>query len=143
MSPPALQFDHVLLISEDPEAAVAWYRDVLGGQIIASCNIRGAPQIAVAFGSVTILIRGKRQGEEPGQKNSRTHFADYVSHDQWGTDHFGFSIRGDLPTFCETLKARGAQFSVTPCEFLPGRTIAYLKAPDGVTVELTNAHSYG
>ena len=131
MSPPALQFDHVHLISEDPEAA-AWYRDLL----------RGAPQIAVAFGSVSILIRGKRQGKEPGGKNALTHFADYVSHNQWGADHFGFSICGDLPTYCETLKARGAQFSVSPYEFLPGRAIAYLKAPDGVTVELKDTQSY-
>ena len=143
MSPPALQFDHVHLISEDPGAAAAWYRELLGSEIIAPCKIRSAPQIAVAFDSVSILIRGKRQGKEPGGKNALTHFADYVSHNQWGTDQFGFSIRGDLLTYCETPKARGAQFSVSPYEFLPGRTIAYLKAPDGVTVELTEPRSYG
>ena len=48
-------------------------------------------------------------------------------------------MAGDLGALCAALKAKGAEFSVGPYDFLPGRTIAYLKAPDGVTVELTEA----
>jgi len=137
-----LEFDHVHIISEDPDAAAAWYRDVLGGEIVSSHLTRNAPQIGVAFGAVTILIRGRRPGENPGAKNDLQEFADYVSHDQWGPDHFGFSVAGDLGALCAALKAKGAEFSVEPYDFLPGRTIAYLKAPDGVTVELTEAAAY-
>jgi lactoylglutathione lyase len=139
MSGPALQFDHMHLIAQDAQAAAAWYRDMLGGEIAASYQTRGAVQIRVTFGAVTILIRGQRPGEKPGAKNDLRDFGDYVSHDQWGTDHFGFSVAGDLRSLCTALKAKGAEFSVEPYEFLPGRTIAYLKAPDGVTVELTEA----
>jgi lactoylglutathione lyase len=139
MADVAIEFDHVHIISEDPEAAAAWYRDVLGGEITASHQTRGAAQISVAFGATVILIRGQRPGENPGRKNDLRAFADYVSHDQWGTDHFGFRVAGDLHAYCDGLRARGAEFSVEPYDFLPGRTIAYLKAPDGVTVELTEA----
>lgn len=139
MSSPAIAFDHVHLISEEPHAAAAWYRDLLGGEIAASYQTRGAVQIHVIFGAVTILIRGRRPGENPSTRNDLKAFDDYVSHDQWGTDHFGFSVTGDLRQLCAELKARGAEFPVEPYEFLPGRTIAYLKAPDGVTVELTEA----
>lgn len=139
MSGAAIAFDHVHLISENPEAAAAWYRDLLGGAITAIHQTRGAAQIRVTFGAVTILIRGRRPGESPSARNELKAFADYVSHDQWGTDHFGFSVAGDLRALCTDLKTKGAEFSVEPYEFLPGRTIAYLKAPDGVTVELTEA----
>jgi catechol 2,3-dioxygenase-like lactoylglutathione lyase family enzyme len=139
VSGPAIQFDHVHLISQEPHAAAAWYRDMLGGEIAASYQTRGAVQIRVTFGAVTILIRGQRPGEKPGAKNDLKKFDDYVSHDQWGTDHFGFSVAGDLRALRAALKAKGAEFLVEPYEFLPGRTIAYLKAPDGVTVELTEA----
>ncbi len=139
MSDAAIQFDHVHLISEDAEAAAAWYRDMLGGEIAASYQTRGAAQIRITFGAVTVLIRGQRPGERPGAKNALKAFDDYVSHDQWGTDHFGFSVAGDLGALCAELKAKGAELAVEPYEFLPGRTIAYLKAPDGVTVELTEA----
>lgn len=139
MSGPAIAFDHVHLISEEPHAAAAWYQDMLGGEIAASYETRGAVQIRVTFGAVTILIRGRRPGETPGPKTELQTFNDYVSHDQWGTDHFGFSVAGDLRQLCTDLKAKGAELAVEPYEFLPGRTIAYLKAPDGVTVELTEA----
>ena len=38
-----LEFDHVHIISEDPDAAAAWYRDVLGGEIVSSHLTRNAP----------------------------------------------------------------------------------------------------
>ncbi|MAF47205.1 MAG: VOC family protein [Rhodospirillales bacterium] len=139
MSDPRLEFDHVHIIAEDPEAAAAWYRDMLGGEITGSHQVRNAAQISVDFGGTIIVIRGQRPGERPGRKNDLKSFEDYVSHDQWGTDHFGFRVHGEIIAFCDGLQAKGAEFSVEPYEFLPGRTIAYLKAPDGVTIELVPA----
>ena len=134
-----IAFDHIHMISEDPEAAAAWYADILGGEIKSSHETLGAQQISVAFAGATLMVRGRRPGEKPGRTNSLQHFADHVSHDEWGTDHFGFNVTGDIDEFCDEIRKKGATFSVEPYEFLPGTRIAYLEAPDGVTVELVPA----
>ena len=64
-------FDHVHLISEDPQAAAAWYVAKLGGEIVRSYDMRGAPQIHVAFNGATIIVRGQRTGERAGEKDGR------------------------------------------------------------------------
>lgn len=132
----ALAFDHIHLLSEDPAAAAAWYERVLGGSIVASYELRGAPQINVRVADMQLIIRGRRPGEEPATPRPMQDFADYSSHNEWGTDHFGFTYRGDLRAYCEQLCAKGASFSVAPWEFTPGTLICYLAAPDGVSIEL-------
>jgi catechol 2,3-dioxygenase-like lactoylglutathione lyase family enzyme len=139
MSTQKIAFDHIHIISADPHTAAQWYVDILGGVIENSYELRGAPQIAVAFDESYLLIRGQRPGEGPSAKPNLQDFADYASHDQWGTDHFGFRISGDFDTYCEALRAKGAKYLVEPHDFLPGSRIAYLAAPDGVTVELVQA----
>ena len=136
MSDAGIVFDHIHIISEDPKSAAAWYADVLGGEIRGEAELRGSTQISVTFEGATILIRGSRPGEKPGRKNGLGFFADYVSHDQWGTDHFGFRVSGNLDEFCDQLKEKGATLSAEPHDFLPGVRIAFLSAPDDVSIEL-------
>lgn len=135
-------FEHIHIISKDPEAAATWYEEMLGGKISGNSMVRGAPQIAVAFEGATILIRAQRSGEDPSSKNSLRSFKDFVSHDQWGTDHFGFRVHGNLDDFCDELKKKGATFSVEPYDFVPGARIAYIEAPDGVSIELVQAKEH-
>ena len=141
----ALSFDHIHLVSEDPKAAAAWYENVLGGQIVAEYELRSAPQINVAFGGMQILIRGRRPGEAPVSTRPMADFdegsARYASHNEWGTDHFGFTYAGDLKAFCEEIRAKGATFTVEPWAFTPGSLICYVAGPDGVSIELVQARS--
>lgn len=139
MSDTEIVFDHIHIISEDPKSSAAWYAKVLGGRVTGDSEVRGAPQISVAFESVSLLIRGQRPGEEPSRQNDLQHYADYISHNHWGTDHFGFRVFGDLDVFCDQLRKKGAAFSVEPYDFVPGVRIAYLEAPDGVSIELVQA----
>ena len=136
MHDPRLSFDHIHLISEDPERAARWYCDILGAEVKASYELRGAPQISVRVGATTIIIRGNRPGEDPSAPRGMRHFGDYSSHDEWGVDHFGFRFRGDLRAFCEEIREKGAEFAVEPWEFSPGSLLCYLAAPDGVSIEL-------
>jgi catechol 2,3-dioxygenase-like lactoylglutathione lyase family enzyme len=139
MSNVHLVFDHVHLISKNPEAAAQWYADMLGGTITRRAEVRGAPQIAVRFEGATLLVRGQRPGEQPGDKNPLHAFENFVSHDQWGTDHFGFTVVGNLNEFCAAIKEKGGTFAVEPYEFVPGTHIAYLAGPDGVSIELVES----
>lgn len=132
-----LGFDHIHLISRDPHAAAQWYRDMFGGEIATvQPDLRGAPQIDVRVAGMTIVIRGRRPGEAPAQTRPMHHFDGFSSHDEWGTDHFGFTYRGDLRAFCDELKRKGARMAVEPWEFKPGMVLCYVAAPDGVSIEL-------
>ena len=139
MAEAVLKFDHIHLVAPDPERTARWYQDVLGGEIKGNYEIRNAPQINVSLGGMTLLIRGKRDGEEPATPPPMTDYADYSSHNVWGTDHFGFRYQGDLRDYCNQLKAKGATFSVEPWEFMPNSLICYVSAPDGVSIEIVEA----
>jgi lactoylglutathione lyase len=126
MDNPSIAFDHVHIISEDPESAAAWYVEKLEGKIIRSQAVRGALQVVVAFGDTTIILRGRRPGEEVVTKQGMA----------WGTDHFGFRVEGDFNGFCDDLKEKGVTFSLDPVDFSPNVRIAFIDAPDEVSIEL-------
>ena len=136
----AIAFDHIHLISREPQAAAKWYEEMFGGEITAvQEDLRGAPQIDVRVGGMTVVIRGQRPGEEPVDTKPMQHFDGFSSHDEWGTDHFGFTYRGDLMAFCDELKKKGVRMAVEPWEFKPGLVLCYVAAPDGVSIEMIQA----
>ncbi len=134
-----LGFDHIHLISSSPENTADWYVRILGASIVAKYELRDAPQISLSLGGITLLIRGKRPGENPQHRPPMRDFQDYSSHDVWGTDHFGFTYKGDLKQFCNQIQSKGAELLVDPWEFTPNSLICYVKAPDGVSVEIVQA----
>lgn len=136
MSNPAFKFDHVHLISEHPREAAAWYVEMLGATIAADTVARGAPQIFVELGGMTILIRGRRPGEDPAPPRPMRPYADFSSHNGWGIDHFGFLYQGDLAALCDRLRANGVGFPVELKRGVNGSLLCYIAAPDGVSIEL-------
>ena len=136
MSNPAFGFDHIHIISEDPRASAEWYVEMFGAAIARDTIVRGAPQIFVELGGMTILIRGKRPGEEPMPPRPIRPYSDFSSHNAWGTDHFGFMYRGDLTALCAGLRAKGVQFPVELKRGVGGSLLCYVAAPDGVSIEL-------
>jgi catechol 2,3-dioxygenase-like lactoylglutathione lyase family enzyme len=127
-----LTWDHVHLISRDPHAAVAWYREMLDAEVTRV-------QDDLRVGGRTLVIRGVRPGEQPADPRPIAHFQRYSSHNARGIDHFGLTYRGDLRAFCEELKQKGVEMTVEPWEFTPGVVLCYLAAPDGVSIELIQA----
>lgn len=136
MSNPALNFDHVHIIAEQPHRTAQWYVDKLGAEIKADTVARGAPQIFVALGGMTVLVRGRREGEAPAAPDKFKDFGDYSSHDRWGADHIGFAYDGDLAEYCEELARRGVTFSVPLKQGVGGIKLCFIEAPDGVSIEL-------
>jgi catechol 2,3-dioxygenase-like lactoylglutathione lyase family enzyme len=130
----AIFFDHIHLVSSDPIAAARWYVEKLDGTIKATAQVRGTPQVTLGFEGATIIIRGQRTGEA----NPLTRQAL-----QWGIDHFGFSVRGDIDAYCNELKRKGVVFTVDPMDFAPGLRIAFLQAPDGVIIEILQREGPG
>ena len=91
MSNPAFLFDHIHIISQEPKVAAQWYKDILGAIVESEYDVRDAPSINVQLGGMTIIIRGKRPGEKPNSTSPIQHYKQYSSHNEWGTDHFGFT----------------------------------------------------
>ena len=123
-----LAFDHVHVVSKDPHAAATWYVDKLGGEIVKSTVSQGAPQVYVSFGGPMVIIRGQRAAESAAEKPGL----------EWGIDHFGLRVPGDFDGFCAGLRAKGVVFSMDPTDTNPTTRIAYIQAPDGVSIELLN-----
>jgi catechol 2,3-dioxygenase-like lactoylglutathione lyase family enzyme len=136
MSNPAFKFDHVHIISENPRASAEWYVEMFGATIAADTMARGAPQIFVELGGMTILIRGKRPGEDPAPARPIRPYGDFSSHNAFGTDHFGFMYAGDLAALVAELRAKGAEFPVELKRGVGGALLCYVAAPDGVSIEL-------
>ncbi len=136
MSNPAFKFDHVHIISKNPRESAEWYVEMFGATIVADTVARGAPQIFVELGGMTILIRGERPGEGPAAARPIQPYADFSSHNAWGTDHFGFLYQGDLAAFCDELGAKGVRFPVPLKQGVGGSLLCYVAAPDGVSIEL-------
>ena len=122
----SLAFDHVHLVSKDPHAAAQWYVDKLGGELVKSVESKGAPQIYVSFGGAMVIVRGQRTAELAAGKPGL----------QWGVDHFGMRVKGDFDGYCAGLRNKGVAFSLAPTDINPTTRIAFIRAPDGVSVEL-------
>jgi len=136
MSNPAFSFDHIHIMSRDPAAAAKWYEEMFGARIVRNAVSRDAPQIFVELGGMTLIIRGRRAGEEPVDGREIRPFSDFSSHNTWGTDHFGFMYKGDLTALCDELRARGVKFPVELKRGEAGSLLCYVSAPDGVSIEL-------
>ena len=106
MSNPAFQFDHIHIISKDPEASAKWYVEMLGATIAANTTARGAPQIFVDLGGMTILIRRRRQVEPRSLSGPSGHTRTFPAITRGGTDHSGFCFQGDLEAFCAELRPK-------------------------------------
>ena len=128
MSDASLSFDHVHLVSKDPQSTARWYVDKLGGKIVRSLDVKGAPQVYVSLAGAMVIVRGERPAESAEEKPGL----------QWGVDHFGLRVRGDFDAFCAALRGKGVAFNLEPVDFNPTTRIAFIKAPDGVSIELLN-----
>lgn len=139
MSNPAFAFDHIHLMSQNPQEAANWYVEVLGADIVATKMAYGAPQIFLELGGKTLIIRGSRAGEAPLPARPIQPYSNFSSHNTWGTDHFGFLYHGDLRAFYDELQAKGMRFPVPLKEGVGGHLLCYIAAPDGVSIELMQA----
>lgn len=128
MSAAEIRFDHVHLVARDPVKTAQWYADNLNGKIWKNIEVRGAPQVYVQFGDSYVIVRGQRGAESPTGKDGL----------EWGIDHFGVRVHGNFDEFCARLRQNGVTFSMEPTDFNESTRIAFINAPDGVSVELLN-----
>jgi catechol 2,3-dioxygenase-like lactoylglutathione lyase family enzyme len=118
-------WEHVHLRSPDPEATAQWYHDKLGADVIRTKNADGSTRVDQNLSGQKVfnaMADPAKTGASPASP--------YL-----GLDHFGLTT-DDLDGAVKELKAKGVAFTMEPKEIRPGTKIAFLTAPQNVSIEL-------
>ena len=108
------QINHAAIISHQYPLLQKFYEAVFNMKG-SSFRVTDAP--IVADGYVGMQIIPRRDG--------------YVG----GLDHFGLKVTG-IDAIVADLKKKGAEFTMEPNDIRPGVRIAFLRGPEGVSIEL-------
>jgi len=118
-------YDHIHLRSPNPEATAAFYEKMFGAEVIRSLQ-QGKPRIDLKVGGANVFIAEVT----PDSKVNPPPTTPYQ-----GLDHFGLSVTG-IDAIVADLKTKGAEFTMEPTTIRPGVRIAFLRGPEGVSIEL-------
>ena len=120
-------YNHLHFRSEDPDAAAKFYCDNFGAAITSERPLSTTKSIQLDLnGKHLMTISGRAEGEDPvpGSNDPR-----------YGLDHFGFEV-DDMDEAAAHLRAHGAHFICEPWTMPSGSTVAFIEAPDHVSVEI-------
>jgi catechol 2,3-dioxygenase-like lactoylglutathione lyase family enzyme len=118
-------WEHVHLRSPNPEATAEWYHDKLGAEVIRTKNSDGSTRLDLNLSGQKVFIAHADPAKTGAPPSSP-----YL-----GLDHFGMTVE-DLDAAVKQLKAKGVAFTMDPKEIRPGVKIAFLTAPQNVSIEL-------
>ena len=117
--------DHIHLRSPDPETTAAYYERMFGAEIVRSMQ-QGKPRIDLKLGGANIFIAPVAPGDGVNPPPTTPY---------QGLDHFGLTVSG-IDAVVAELKAKGAEFTREPTTVRPGTRVCFIKAPEGVSIEL-------
>ena len=123
-------YDHIHLRSPNPEATAQYYERMFGAEIIRSMQ-QGQPRIDLKLGGANIFIAPVTPGD--GVNSAPT--TPYQ-----GLDHFGLLVN-DIDRVASELKAKGAQFTKEPTTVRPGVRVAFIRGPEGVSIEILDRNA--
>ena len=118
-------YDHIHLRSPDPEATARYYERMFGAEVIRTMQ-QGKPRIDLKLGGANIFIA-------PVASDSGVNPPPVTPYQ--GLDHFGLSVSG-IDAIVADLKSKGAVFTMEATTIRPGVRIAFLRGPEGVSIEL-------
>ena len=118
-------WDHIHLRSPNPEATAAYYERMFGAEIIRTMQ-QGKPRIDLKVGGANVFIAPVAAGDGVNPPPVTPY---------QGLDHFGLTVSG-IDVICADLKAKGVEFTREPTTVRPGVRVAFLRAPEGVSIEL-------
>lgn len=119
-------WDHIHLRSPNPEATAAFYERMFGAELIRSKMPDGTPRIDMKIGGGDIFIAQVNAGDGVNAPPTTPY---------QGLDHFGLKVTG-IDAIVADLKKKGAEFTMELTNIRPGVRIAFLRGPEGVSIEL-------
>ena len=126
-------FDHIHIYSSEPEEAAEFYMQFFGSEKLYQKMGAGGLRLFLLLGGQIIVI-----GPFPTDRaNLITVDPDENPHQhQMGLDHFGIRVK-DLDAAVRELREQGVQILAEPVSGSSGISYAFIAAPDGVIIELT------
>jgi len=124
---PNYWYDHIHLVSPDPEKTAQFYQRMFGARLVSSRQLAdGRTNIELDLnGSRVLVINQKTQSEaSPAPAEA-----------SYGLGHFGI-LTDDLEAAVADLKAKGVEFTEEIRVVRPGVRVSFLKGPDSVIIEL-------
>ncbi len=119
---PDYTFDHVHLMSRDPDGLVEFCRRMFGATVIATPVAGGVRTVMLDFNGRRVHVTGGELADGPAGPH-------------YGVDHFGLST-DDMDAAVADLRSKGACFSQEPAMPRPGVRTAEITGPDNVRIEL-------
>jgi catechol 2,3-dioxygenase-like lactoylglutathione lyase family enzyme len=118
-------WDHIHLRSPNLEATAAFYERMFGAEVIRTMQ-EGKPRIDLKVGGADVFIAPVTPGDGVNSPPTTPY---------QGLDHFGLKVKG-IDAIVADLKKKGAEFTMEPTSVRPGVRIAFLRGPEGVSIEL-------
>ncbi len=118
-------WDHIHLRTTNPEATAQWYESKLGAEVIRTMQ-QGKPRIDLKLGGANIFIAPVVAGDGVNPPPTTPY---------QGLDHFGLTVTG-IDAIAADLKSKGVEFTREPTTVRPGVRICFIRAPEGVSIEL-------
>ena len=126
------RINHIHLKAPDPKKTADWYVQAFNFKIVSDeVRVFGDRFIRCQSedGGMAVNISGARTGETLGSGDANPHH---------GLEHFGLDT-DDVEAEIARLEALGATRMEGPISMANGGTIAFIKAPDDVRLELIQA----
>jgi catechol 2,3-dioxygenase-like lactoylglutathione lyase family enzyme len=120
-----ITWDHIHLRTTNPEGLAQWFEKMLGAEVVRSMQ-QGQQRIDLKLGGANIFIAPVKDGDG-------TNVAPRIPYR--GLDHFGLSVSG-IDAVAAELKAKGVEFTREPTTVRPGVRVCFIRAPEGVSIEL-------
>ena len=117
-------YDHIHLRSKDPMSTAQYFNKMFGAEIRESIQSDGQTRVDLNLNGLAIFL-AKADDDTPVA----------LKDPHLGLDHFGLRVN-NLEEAVAQLKERGAEFAVEPRTIRPGVTIAFVRTPDDVRIEL-------
>ena len=118
-------WDHIHLRTANPDAMAEWFEKMLGAEVLRSMQ-EGKPRIDLQLGGAKIFIAPVAPGDGVNAPPATPYR---------GLDHFGLSVTG-IDAIAADLKKKGVEFTREPTTVRPGTRVCFIKAPEGVSIEL-------
>jgi len=112
-------WDHIHLRVTDPDAAAAWFADVLGAEIV-----RSPGRVDVIVGGQKVFLLQTPATDNPSPP-----------HPHRGLDHFGVQVK-DVDQVVAHLKDKGVRFTTEIQTPRPGIRLAFIEGPEGISIEI-------
>jgi catechol 2,3-dioxygenase-like lactoylglutathione lyase family enzyme len=130
--------DHIHIYSAEPEESTRFYTHHLNAtRVHSNTNINGDLRIFLALGGQILVVGSFPSGMAPADPPNAS---DGAYDHGFGVAHFGLRVEDIFAAIAE-LSASGVRVLAEPQSETSGLTYAYIAAPDGVVIELTQYES--